>query len=274
MPNYTAGVATDNCGVTVTQDPIAGTQYLGDQIVVVTLTANDGNGNTVDCDFNVHFDDQTPPVLTRPANQTVVLDADRKAPMPNYTVGVATDNCGVTVTQSPLAGTEFTGDQIVIVTLTANDGNGSVNCNFNVHFDDQIAPVLTCPVNQTVPLDATRKADMPNYTTGVATDNCGVTVTQSLLAGTQYTGDQTVNVTLTANDGNGNSVNCSFNVHFDDQTPPVIACNQMQLLPQPQIPLIPLLATSSILHLLMIIAESHQPPMHLPDKRQVQVRTH
>ncbi|MCK7539584.1 MAG: hypothetical protein MZV63_56090 [Marinilabiliales bacterium] len=34
------------------------------------------------------------------------LDADCKADMPDYTIGVATDNCGVTVTQDPIAGTQ------------------------------------------------------------------------------------------------------------------------------------------------------------------------
>ncbi|MCK7539585.1 MAG: hypothetical protein MZV63_56095 [Marinilabiliales bacterium] len=93
MPNYTVGVATDNCGVTVTQSPLAGTEFTGDQVVIVTLTANDGNGNVVDCDFNNHFDDQTAPVLTCPGKPTVVLDADCMADMPDYTIGVATDNC-------------------------------------------------------------------------------------------------------------------------------------------------------------------------------------
>ncbi|PNQ72804.1 hypothetical protein C1T31_09850 [Hanstruepera neustonica] len=225
MPDYTIGVATDNCGVTVSQIPAAGTAFNGDQVVAVILTADDGNGNVVDCTFNVHFDDQTPPVLTCPADQVVVLDATCDAIMPDYTVGVATDNCGVTVTQVPAAGTAFSGDQVVAVILTADDGNGnSVDCTFDVHFDDQTPPVLTCPADQVVVLDATCDAIMPDYTVGVATDNCGVTVSQIPAAGTVFSGDQVVAVTLNADDGNGNSVDCTFDVHFDDQTPPVISC--------------------------------------------------
>ncbi|MCK7539583.1 MAG: hypothetical protein MZV63_56085 [Marinilabiliales bacterium] len=77
----------------------------------VTLTANDGNGNIVNCNFNVNFEDQTPPVLTSALQIVLSPDPDQKAVMPNYTVGVATDNCGVTVTQSLIAGTQYTGDQ-------------------------------------------------------------------------------------------------------------------------------------------------------------------
>ncbi|MCK7539582.1 MAG: hypothetical protein MZV63_56080 [Marinilabiliales bacterium] len=97
--------------------------------------------------LTVHFDDQTPPVLTCPAGQAVVLDADCKRPICR-TIQLALQPI-TAVLRRPRARwpvLEFTGDQVVIVTLTANDGNGnSVNRNFNVHFDDQTPPVLGSP---------------------------------------------------------------------------------------------------------------------------------
>ncbi len=109
LPNYTSLATTaDNCGVqSVTQLPIAGTTVSGAGNMTVTLTVTDLNGNDTECTFTVTKVDQTPPTITCPATQTLVLGANCTATLPNYaSLATTGDNCGVqSVTQLPIAGT-------------------------------------------------------------------------------------------------------------------------------------------------------------------------
>jgi hypothetical protein len=77
---------------------------------IITLTADDGNGNTMDCQFLVTVKDETDPMLTCPADQTIDVDGNCDLAIPNF-IGQAVfeDNCtdipNLTTTQMPLAGT-------------------------------------------------------------------------------------------------------------------------------------------------------------------------
>jgi gliding motility-associated-like protein len=225
--DYTGlGVATDNCTVApiITQSPAVGSTQTG--AFVVTLTADDGNGNVDSCSFNVSIVDTVAPVITCPVDQNDFYDATCSFTVIDYTgMSTTSDNCGTpTVTQSPGIGSIQTAN--FVVTLTADDGNGNVDsCAFNVNLSDNIAPVITCPADQTVNGDASCQAIVVDYTLlGSATDNCTAvpTITQSPLAGTTQTGNFVI--TLTADDGNGNTSTCTFNVVINDSINPTIAC--------------------------------------------------
>ncbi|PKH52140.1 hypothetical protein CXF68_16215 [Tenacibaculum sp. Bg11-29] len=226
--DYTGlATATDNCTavVTVTQSPAMGTIVTTD--TTITLTADDGNGNTTDCTFDVIITDNIPPAITCPANQTANFDTNCQYTLLDYTgLATATDNCTavVTVTQSPVAGTVVTAD--TTITLTADDGNGNTtDCTFDVIITDNIPPSITCPANQTANFDVNCQYTLLDYTgLATATDNCtaAVTVTQSPAIGTVVTADTTI--TLTADDGNGNTTDCTFDVTITDNIPPVIIC--------------------------------------------------
>ncbi len=229
LPDYT-GMATtnDNCStsITVDQAPTPGTTVSGVGTMTVTLTADDGNGNTATCSFSVNKQDNTPPSITCPSTQNLALDANCEASLPDYTsLATANDNCSVTIGQSPAPGTTVSGVGTVTVTLTADDGNGNTaTCSFSVNKQDNTPPSITCPPTQTLTLSPTCSATLPNYT-GLATtsDNCAttVTVTQAPPAGTTVSGVGPMTVTLTANDGNGNTATCTFIVNKVDNTPPV-----------------------------------------------------
>jgi hypothetical protein len=194
----------------------------------VTLTATDNSGNSATCTFTVDVVDNTPPTITCPSTQTLTLDDDCEAVLPDYTSLASTsDNCStsITVDQTPTPGTTVSGAGAMTVTLTADDGNGNTaTCSFTVIKQDNTPPTITCPSTQTLILSPTCSATLPNYT-GLATtsDNCAttVTVTQAPPAGTTVSGAGTVTVTLTADDGNGNTATCSFTVIKQDNTPPV-----------------------------------------------------
>ena len=222
-----ATTTNDNCAtvIAVTQTPVAGTVITG--TTTITMLADDGNGNTNTCTFDIIPIDNTNPTITCPGNQNVNFDANCQFALADYT-GLATtsDNCAttVTVTQSPAAGTLIT--TTTTITLTADDGNGNTStCTFDVIPTDNIPPVITCPGNQNVNFDASCQFTLIDYTAlATSSDNCAapVTVTQSPVVGTVITGATTI--TLTADDGNGNTSTCTFDVLPIDNVPPSITC--------------------------------------------------
>ena len=225
LPDYRSlAVANDNCDVTVSQAPVAGTAIgLGDTQVV--LTATDGAGNTSTCTFNVTVEDSSAPTIVCPGNKTVLVDAACTAVLIDYTAqATANDNCSVTVSQSPVAGTAI-GLGTTTVTLTASDASGNISsCTFDVNVEDNIDPSIICPSNETIYVDASCSATLNDYTSqAAANDNCSVLVTQSPLPGSSI-GLGTTTVTLTAEDNAGNTANCSFTVTVEDNTAPTITC--------------------------------------------------
>jgi hypothetical protein len=169
LPDYTNLATTgDNCGVqSVTQSPTAGTTVSGAGNMTVTLTVTDVNGLTNTCTVTVTKVDNTPPSITCPATQTLVLGANCTATLPNYTSLATTgDNCGVqSVTQSPAAGATVSGAGNMTVTLTVTDVNGnSTACTFTVTKVDNTPPTITCPATQTIVLGANCTATLPDYT--------------------------------------------------------------------------------------------------------------
>lgn len=228
LADFTAAVvASDNCStvILVSQSPLAGTSVTS--VTAVTLTANDGNGNSSTCSFNVTPEDNTPPTVVCAPDQNVSFNTDCQFEIADY-IGfiTATDNCSNTFvfTQSPSAGTLISSTSSV--TLTAQDGNGNTaSCSFAIIPADETAPVITCPQNQDVSFNSNCAFVLPNYTgLAVTDDNCSsaMIVTQSISAGTSISGS--VTVTLTVDDGNGNSDDCSFSVDPSDDTDPVVTC--------------------------------------------------
>ncbi|HRZ82041.1 MAG TPA: HYR domain-containing protein, partial [Candidatus Hydrogenedentes bacterium] len=146
IPDLTGAVVyTDVCAVTVTQDPAAGTLVgLGD--TVVTLRAEDASGNFDECTATVTVEDTADPVITScAADQNIAADATCQAAIPDLTGAVAyTDDCAVTVTQLPAAGT-LVGLGDTVVTLRAEDASGNfAECTATVTVTDAApaAPAL------------------------------------------------------------------------------------------------------------------------------------
>ena len=238
-----AATADDNCEAlnppTITQDVAPNTLLTGDgSTSTVTLTATDAAGLTASCQVVITLDDVTPPSLVCPAAQDLNLDATGcQVDLPDYTGQLSTDdNCtnraGLTIQQMPAAGTTVMGANTVqAVAFDVNDGNGNTaTCSFNVTLRDVTPPVVDCPANATLALDEDCSAALPDYTTqATATDDCAMTAdftfTQSPAAGTLLSADgASRTVTITANDGNGNTSNCSFTVTAEDQADPMIVC--------------------------------------------------
>ncbi len=230
LPDLTSlATATDNCTANpiITQSPAIGSVIT--ETTTITLTADDGNGNTNDCTFDMILSDGTAPTAIC-QNITISLNAAGNASITaNDIDNGSNDNCGaVTLSASQTA---FTCADIGAnnVTLTVTDGNGnSYDCVAVVTVVDNINPSITCSGNQTENPDANCEFILPDYTSlATATDNCTAnpTITQWPAAGTLISG--TTTITLTANDGNGNTDDCTFDVILSDGTPPTVVCQNI-----------------------------------------------
>ncbi len=149
-------IADDNCdGETVARSgvPAGNTFPLGN--TTVTYTATDASGNTASDTQVVTVVDNTPPVVTPPANITVFLPLNSTATSmavsyPNP--ATATDNCPGTITfvYSPASGSTFSVGTST-VTVTATDAhNNSAQATFTVtvlyNFTGFDSPVSNIPV--------------------------------------------------------------------------------------------------------------------------------
>jgi large repetitive protein len=144
---------------------------------VVTHSATDGSGNTVQCSFNVVVTDNIAPTITCPATQTLALNASCNAALPNYTtLAVAADNCtanaNLIFTQTPAAGTAVSGMGTTVVTLTVQDQAGNTsNCSFSVNRVDSTSPTMVCPSNITTNVSGVSCSAPVTYSLSM-TDNC------------------------------------------------------------------------------------------------------
>lgn len=237
LPDYTDAVlVTDICNdtnVTITQNAIPGTALsAGTSPHTITMTIADGSGNSSQCQFDVAVIDTFIPTISCPAGPfTEYLDAGCAVSVPDYSGLVTTsDNCesvfSLTVTQAPPAGATIGTNTIITYTATDNYGN-SATCNFTLNVVDTISPTVICPGNDTIPTGASCSTIIGDYTSlATPSDNCtfggSITVTQSPTPGTSLNaGDHTV--TLTADDGNGNTGSCTFQLTIEDETAPVIS---------------------------------------------------
>jgi gliding motility-associated-like protein len=238
VPDYTGLIsATDYCtNVTITQSPVAGDLLIvtHNEIKTITLYAKDDYGNTASTTFDITLKDVTNPGISAVTDFDVNINAlDCDFTIPDYTSLVTTsDICGtVTVTQLPLLGTVLSGhNNTQLITLTADDGNGNTaTSTFTITLKDVTVPSISAVTDFDVNINA---ADcdftIPDYTSLVTkSDNCGtVTVTQLPLSGTVLSGHNiTQLITLTADDGNGNTATSTFTITLKDVTLPIIKPN-------------------------------------------------
>jgi hypothetical protein len=201
-------------------------------VTTVTYYVEDPNGNDVSCEFTVTTTDDEAPEFVNcpPAGIEVEVFTNDCTAEGYWPIPVAEDNCEVTVTQT--AGPTY-GDPIApgtyTVTYTATDGAGLTDlCTFDIVVVDTENPIIiNCPFEDlTIEVDENCEAALPDYTTEIqVSENCpNVTITQSPAAGTIYTVDEVITVTVTATDNAGNTSTCVFDVVVEDTIAPTIEC--------------------------------------------------
>ncbi|MEL6557661.1 MAG: HYR domain-containing protein [Bacteroidota bacterium] len=148
-------IAEDNCAATVTYANVPAGNLFPVGVITVTATATDDAGNFVSADFDVTVSDNIPPVITcTPGDLTEITTSDSFT-LPDYVasgVATATDNCTVSISQDPAAGTQLVPGSYQI-TFTASDSDGNTDTcvkNLNIekvlsNADDQSNDLLVYP---------------------------------------------------------------------------------------------------------------------------------
>ncbi|WP_029033370.1 MopE-related protein [Salinimicrobium terrae] len=223
IPDYTGEtIATDNCSTpTLTQAPAVGTVLTNHNTTqLITLTADDGNGNINSTSFTITLKDKTKPELSSIADKEATLDQNCSFSIPNYLPEVTvTDNCSTPIlVQTPEAGFEVSGNGTVQeIVITANDGNeNSSSTSFNLILKDGTDPSISSIQDQTLIADENCQAALGDYSSLVTvSDNCDadLTITQDPIAETVISNETLV--TLTVTDGAQNNASTSFTVSLE-----------------------------------------------------------
>jgi uncharacterized repeat protein (TIGR01451 family) len=208
--NASQATASDNCSVNVavSESNNGGAGSIASPLVITrTYTATDGAGNSASDSQTITVIDNTPPVITTPANITVYLPLNSTATSMavNYpNPATAIDNCAgsVSISYSPASGSTFSvGTTTVTVTATDDHGN-SATATFTVtvlyNFTGFFSPVGNLPTMNVVnagraipvkfSLSGNKGLDIfvagSPYTVGINCDGTGeVDVVETLTAG-------------------------------------------------------------------------------------------
>ncbi|MEY3367202.1 MAG: hypothetical protein RI973_357 [Bacteroidota bacterium] len=181
----------------------------------VTLTVTDVNGNSSACSATVTVQDLLVP-NAKCKSAIVYLDASGQAGLAAAQVNNSSnDNCGIA--SLALSKTSFDcsnlGGNVVTLTVTDLAGN-TKTCDATVMVADNLPPTLVCK-NITLPVvGATTLQPSQVIDAAASGDNCGAVLTPVGVTPNQFfcinAGPNVV--TLTANDGHGNTATCQATV--------------------------------------------------------------
>jgi len=192
------------------------------------LVVTNATGMSMPAMATITVMDNINPSFTCPADRTLPLNTSCQVTIPDLVAEVMdeADNCGapITVEQAPMAGATVTvmdgGSTTVTIKVTDSNGN-TADCDVTITGDDLIPPTAVAQ-DITVNLN-----DMGNGSLvaadldGGSSDNCTSPVMLSASTTSFTCADLGANmVTLTADDGNGNTHDDIAMVTVVDNTPP------------------------------------------------------
>lgn len=219
------GTATgsDDCsGYTISySDTSSGNSCL--TTITRTWTASDDCGNTSNCTQLIEISDDTPPVVTCPADLTISC-GDSTDPTSTGTA-TATDNCSnmlVTFMDGTSDEPCDAGGGIVRTWTATDDCGNTSTCTQLIAVVDNTPPVINCP--QDIEITCAQEPLPVVCGTPIATDDCsGVNVT--------YTDIQQnsgcifdIQRTWLATDNCGNASTCVQSIEVSDEDAPEITC--------------------------------------------------
>jgi len=187
-----------------------GENTMGDWLITVSDGAG-GDTGTIN-NWGIEFTSVNP-------NTEVVIELGEDGTtelVPEDFLSEASDACGIDVLIADLE--MVTCDDIgapITVNIFATDASGNVtNCSLDITVVDAMAPVLTCPEDESVMVDPDGTHTVADYIesgAAFATDNCAdpVTMTQDPVAGT-ILGVGVWTITFTAEDDYGNISTCEM----------------------------------------------------------------
>jgi len=218
--------STDACGIQ--NISLSQTNFTCNHIGAnaVTLTVTDANGKKSTCTATITVEDKVAPVAIC---QNVILELNSVG-TGNITASAvnngSTDACGIqSFSLSQIAFTcNHVGINPVILTVTDMNGN-SLSCTATVTVEDNVAPIVVCK-DISVNLNALGNVSIqPSEVYNTGSDNCSLVNLQSVNPSIlNCLHVSSTIVTLTVNDGNGNTSTCSATVTVRDVTNPTFTC--------------------------------------------------
>lgn len=224
-------------GATTASSPSSGINYVGNYTfnigtTTITYYAEDGNGNSSTCSFDVTVNDaEAPSISGCPSDIVQAMSSTACGEIITFSDPVFTDNCDGIVIAVRTDGTGLnSGDLFPVGTTTitwyAEDTAGNdTTCSFNVTvLPDATGPAITCVPDRTgcAPFGGTF-LNTGNGWDATAIDNCPgiIGLNYTLSGATSGTGTSlnnvqfnvgTTTVEWTATDINSNTSTCSFDV--------------------------------------------------------------
>ncbi|NND77697.1 MAG: HYR domain-containing protein, partial [Flavobacteriales bacterium] len=194
----------------------------------VTWTVTDGSGNTATCTQDITITDDEDPTITCAADQTQTADVGVCSAVVSVTALGFGDNCAGSSISNDFNGTADASDTYPLgtttVTWTVTDSSGNTaTCTQDITVTDDEDPIISCGPDQSIFTDPGMPFAIYNFEYPDATDNCQVTVNQTLgpISGSELPiGDSLFE--FEAVDSSGNTVSCSYMITVIDNEPPVI----------------------------------------------------
>ncbi|MCR8669309.1 HYR domain-containing protein [Aestuariibaculum sp. M13] len=207
---------SDNCGVA---SVVANPSELALGLNIVTWTVTDDSGNTRNSIQEVTVvDNEDPTIGTLNAISVNTDVGECTYDMSQLPPPATSDNCGVA---SVVPSQSILSLGLNTITWTVTDDSGNTKSSIQeITVVDNVAPIVSCPSNQTVHPDPGSLYTLPDYfgtSEAMAVDNCTnplTILTQSPSPGTQL-GDDVHTITFTAQDASGNIGACSFDLIVD-----------------------------------------------------------
>lgn len=218
--------SSDNCSMTMALDVASfNCDNLGANTVVLTIT--DAANNVSSQTASVIVEDNLDILINGPLDFTEYTASTEPdcGMIINYNPVTAIDNCdqaGVSIVQTAGLGTgSYFPVGVTTESYEITEGDGTIITHtFDVTVVDGTSPILSnCPISSTETVTSGTSFVIPDYTNTInVTDNCdaGIIITQVPNAGVLVSIGTSTNITLTAEDTNGNETICSFHLTIEE----------------------------------------------------------
>ncbi len=220
-------LSTDGCGIASTSIDVTTFDCTNIGANPVVLTVTDNNGNSQTCTASVTVEDVTPPTAVC-QDITVQLDVNGEATIAAADLdNGSSDLCGTVTFTADVTQFDCTNIGANTVTLNvADESDNTSTCTSTVTVENNNTPTAVCKditVQLDVNGDATiAAADIDNGSSAVCNTNLTIDVSQFDCSNT---GPNTVELTVSDNDGNSST--CSSTVTVEDNVVPTAVCKDI-----------------------------------------------
>ncbi|MFV8226602.1 HYR domain-containing protein [Christiangramia aquimixticola] len=232
IPDYSESLQySDNCDPSpdYSQSPAAGTKI--ENSTTVNIQVTDDNAQTSSCSFNIIVEQVEDFSINCVDNFSVVLDAGSGNTLVSVEDLVLGDISGIEfeISEYSFSCTDI-GQKEITINATKTETGEKASCTATLNIVDNTKPVINCyseAIEASIPANG-------SYTLGELidesrlSDNCtsveNISISQSPVAGTEYTEEGTYQIRVTATDASGNKETCDVILKLTKEQEPTFDC--------------------------------------------------